>query len=830
MMPKPMPRLLPRPMPRPMPRPLPRPLIDINRAVRRAALLLAAMGMPALAPGSAAAEASLASVGGQGSLKEAQFELNVAFDGVVAQVSARQSIVNAGPGPAEALYTFDLPIDAAVTGVSIRMPDGRSSAAAVIEAEAAITPMPDPDGVVAAPDLGLLRVVARDVPGIDGDTSLSRATYELRVYPVPAQQSVTVTVDWVAPLRYDDGRLLLRIPGRGSAQGLVREQVALRLTPPAGVRGFGAVHGGGRALGRGIRQARFAAAPRGDVVIDAALDFAPTAGPVVGVARVPMDDGAMGAIGLSVLAPLPAATRDLGYERLLLVLDVSRSLGRPGLAATATMVDALLGSLPKNARVDALLFDSSARRLFGRFRPSDAEARKALAQALRPDELANGSDLGAALDSARAILQKEPLDAQPAEGIERGARAATLMVVVSDGMIPLELTPRRALDRLGPDLLDDVSVAAVILVPDEAPVPDTREGVLSTLARKSSGRVMAVRFAEAASRATALAATLSRPVLLTELAVDAGGALLDGIELPSALEPGQGVIAMGLYRGAPPASIAITGLAQGQPSRVVAQRDAAMGRFALPLAMVRAQQEDFLTERAGTGPDAAREPDTAAAARRRLVAMARRAGTVTRASSLVLLDAGDRFARDRLSMTRTWGASTFFRLPPPPERAAEHAFRRFERRVPPDRHAADTPSRRTGEIDAQIVRRLLDNHVKPMATRCYEDALRRAPELAGNMTVVLELARGEVQHAEVQRSTLQNAGVEACVAAAAYSIQVPRVALGDDPEIISVVRYPLELRKRQRGDAVRARSADEEPALRELLGGDAPLDGLDQRQ
>ncbi len=816
-------------------------MIDINRPARTA-LWLAALLMPALTPGSAAADASLTSVGGQGALKEAQLELNVAFDGVVAQVSARQSIVNAGPAAAEALYTFDLPIDAAVTGVSIRLPDGRSSTAAVIEAEAAITPLADPDGVPAAPDLGLLRVIARDVPGIDGDTSLSRATYELRVYPVPPQQAVTVTVDWVAPLRYDDGRLLLRIPGRGSVQGLVREQVSLRLTPPAGVRGFGAVHGGGQSLGRGIRQARFAAAPRGDVVIDAALDFGAETRPVVGVARVPMDGGAgaMGAIGVSVLAPLPAAARDLGYERLLLVLDVSRSLGRPGLAATATMIDALLGSMSENARVDALLFDSGVRRVFGRFRANDAEARTALAQALRPDELANGSDLGAALDSARTILQKEPLDAQPAEGIERGARAGTLMVVVSDGMIPLELTPRRALDRLGPDVLGDVAVAALILVPDEAPVPDTREGVLSTLARKSSGRVMAVRFGEAASRATALAATLNRPLLLTELAVDAGGALLDGIELPSALEPGQGVIAMGLYRGTPPASIAITGLAQGQPSRLVAQRDAAMGRVALPLAMVRAQQEDFLGERSpergsdpgtarGSAPGGSREPDAVAAAQRRLVAMARRAGAVTRHSSLVLLDAADRFARDRLSMTRTWGASTFFRLPPPPERTAEHTFRRFERRVPPDRHAADTPSRRTGEIDAQIVKRLLESHVKPMATTCYENALRLAPDLAGTMTVVLELARGEVQHAEVQRSTLQNAGVEACVARAAYSIQVPRVALGDDPEIISVVRYPLELRKRQRGDAVRARSADEEPALRELLDSKTPLDGLDQR-
>jgi hypothetical protein len=835
-MPKTMPRTMPKTMPRTMPLTMPKTMIVIKaaRAGRAIAGLVAALWFLTGAPDSAGADASLTSVGGQSALKEARFEMNVTFDGVVAQVSARQSIVNAGAAAAEALYTFDLPVDAAVTGATIRTADGRSSTAVVVEAGAALTPMADPDGIAAAPDLGVLRLVARDVPGIDGDTSLSTATYELRVYPVPPQQAVTVTVDWVAPLRYDDGRLLLRIPGRGSAAGLVREQVSLRLTPPPGVRGFGAVHGGGRALGRGIRQASFPAGPRGDVVIDAALDFGAETRPVVGVAKVPMD-GAMGAIGLSVLAPLPAAARDLGYERLLLVLDVSRSLGRPGLDATATMVDALLGSLPANARVEVLLFDSGARRLFGRFRANDAEARKALAQALRPDELANGSDLGAALDSARALLAREALDAKPEEGFERGARATTLMVVVSDGMIPLELTPRRALDRLGPDVLGDVSVASVILVPDEAPVPDTREGALATLARKSSGRVMAVRFGEAAARAKALAATLSRPVLLTDVDVDTGGAVLDGIELSALIEPGQGVIAMGLYRGAAPASVAITGLSQGQPVRLQAQRDAALGRVALPLAMVRAQKEDFVA----APVEPAREPGAtpgataaaaAAAGQRRLVAMARRAGAVTRDSSLVLLDAGDRFARDRLTMTRTWGASTFFRLPPPPERSEEHVFRRFERRVPPDRHAADTPPRRTGQLDRQIVERLLERHVKPMATACYEDALRRAPALAGTMTVVLELARGEVQHAEVQRSTLQNAGVEACVARAAYSIQVPRVALGDDPEIISVVRYPLELRKRQRSGEVRARSADEEPALRELLDSNDPLDGLDQRQ
>lgn len=804
------------------------------RASRGTARTICALLTMVAAPGLASAGATIESVGGQGAVSEAHFEMNVVFEGVLARVTSEQILVNDGPVAAEAIYTFDLPVDAAVTGVSIRTAGGASSTATVIDARAALTPVPDPGGVQAAPDLGVLRLVARDVPGIDGDTSMSTATYELRVYPVEPRKPVTVVVDWLAPLRFDDGRLTLRVPGRGDAASLVREQVSLRLVPPAGVRGFGAVHAGGQAMGRGVQRARLTAAPRGDLVIDAALDFGgPDARPVMGVARVPMAGSAgMGALGLWLLAPLPAQARALGYERLLLVLDVSRSLGRPGLAATATMLGALLDRMPENTQVEAVLFDRSARRLFGRFRANDAAARDALTRALRPDQLANGSDLGAALETARAILQRAPLDTRPREGFERGEQATTLMMVVSDGMLPLELTPRHALDRIGRDMLEEVTVASVMLVPDQAPVPDTREGVLATLARKSSGRAMAVRFGEAAERAAALAAALSRPAPLTEVQVDAGGAMLDGVELPSTIERGQGVIAIGLYRGPAPRSVSVTALDQGKPMRLTARRDAALERAALPLALVRAQREDFLAE----APDLDRgldRPDPAAssAARRRLVAAARRAGVVTRDSSLVALDARDRFAQGRLALLRTGGPSAFFRLPPPPERRPDHELRGFERRVRPGTHAVDTPSRRTGQLDRQIVKRLLDQYVKPMARACYEDALRRDPALAGSLTVVLELARGEVQHAEVRRSSFRGTGVEACVARAAYRIQVPRVALGDDPETISVVRYPLELRKRRRGGEVRSGPTDRDrDALRELLDSKDPLDGLDERR
>ena len=798
-----------------------------------------------LATPAARAGAVLDTAGRAGALAEAQHEVDVHIEGVVARVTVRQIIVNPGKRPEQAVYRYDLPGDATVGDVSIRLADGRRSTTALVDATAALTPAPDPGGIGASPDLGMLRMIARDVPPIHGPASQIRATYELRVYPIGPGEAVTVTTRWVAPLRYDDGRLSLRIPGRGDAANLMREQVRVSMRPPPGVAGFGAVHGGGTTLApghaAGARAGRptsrvdagFRAPPHGDLVIDAALDFGPGAArPVVSFATSPIRDG-IGALGLAVLTPPPSGPPAIAPERLLLVIDVSRSLGAAGLEAAATLADALLAAAPAGTRVEAILFDHAARPLFGGFRANDRDARKALADALRPGDMDNGSDLGAALDAARAVLRQQPAQVRPAQGFERGVRAPTLVAILSDGMLPLDLTARRALDRVGHDVLPEIEIFAATLVPDEAPVPDTRDGVLPALAGKTQGRAVAVRFGESAARARTLAAELARPAPLTDVSVEVGDAILERMDVPRTIAPGQGVIAVGLYRGPAPRALALTGQQGGVALRLPARRDAALGREGLALALAGVRPDDLLADPlpAGRSPaDEGRVPSAESLdqARRLLVATARRAPAVTPYSTLVALDAGDRFARDRLALARAWGAAVFFRLPPPPEREPGYALPAFAWRALPETDTGTRRHRPTGQLDRGIIARLLKRHLAPRARACYEDALRRDPALAGSLTVVLEMARGEVQHAEVVRSTFPATGMEACVARAAYAIQVPRVTLGDDTEIVGVARYPLTFRKSRKGGEVRVAEPEQAtPSLRDLADGDVLLEAED---
>lgn len=825
----------------------------------------------ALAPRPAAADAVLTTAAGKPSLREAQFALDVHIDGVLAHMVAHQTLLNPGQVPEQAVYTFELPAQAAVTDVSIHLADGRRTSALLVDVDAALTLVADPDALTergATPDPGLLRMIARDVPAIHDPAAPAMATYELRVYPVPPGRSVTVTTRWSMPLRYQDGRLILRVPGRGNADNLVREQVRLRLQPPVGVPGIGAVHGGGRALGTKVREARFMAPPRGDLVVDARLDFGrlgrgPSRGqPIALFSTAPIRDD-LGALGLAVLVPPAAGAPRLSFERVLLIVDVSRSLGQDGLAAAATLADAMLAASPPNTQVEAILFDHHARAVLGGFTLNHHHTRKTLASALHLGALENGSDLGAALDQARALLRRQSLAARPGEGFERGGRASTLVAIVSDGMLPVELTAGQALDRLGADLLSDVELLSIVLVPDQAPVPDMRDGVLPVLAGKTGGRAMAVRFGESQARAATLATELAQPAPLTGLGLDIGPAIADRVALPRVLAPGEGVIAVGLYHGPAPRQVIITGHRQGvrpQPPdamslHLVARRDPSWSRARehqagahgdLALALASAREDDFLrdgslSDDAQEDPDALQTPGDAAleAARRLLVSTARRVSVVTPYSALVALDARDRFARERLALSRTWGPSAFFRLPPPPERMLDDAIDGFDWHVRPEsRTGGGRGLRRTGELDRDIIAQLLDRHLIPGARACYEDALRHNPKIGDmhpGLTVIMELARGEVQLARVVRSTFpdtgSDTGMEACVTRAAYTIRVPRVALGDDPETIGVVRYPLRFRRSRGGSEVRsdgsAPSLPTLPTLPDALEGRGPLDGIE---
>ena len=772
------------------------------------------------------ADARLESVGGGDVLKEASHVIDVDIDGVVARVESRQSVVNSSRTTQEALYTFALPLKAALTGVAVDLPGGEKTIAAVVDHDSALQFAPGLDQLDArnaVPDSAIVRLVSRGV----ATSGEEIATYELRAYPIPAGKSVTIRMSWLAPLRYNGGRLSLRIPGRGGAANLVNEQIRLAVRPPPSARALGAVYGGGKLLGKraGSKRARyaFAAHPRRDLVIEAIPEFSTYATPtrttaVAEFAAVPVTKS-FGVLALSMLAPSPRGAAELNYERVVILADVSRSMGAEGIAATRQLTQQILSTMPPGTHVGALTFDRQVHSAFTGFRANNADTRARITTALTRPQLVNGSDLGAALDAAQTLIEGHELDRTPGEGVDRGARATNLVVIISDGMTPLALDGARAIDRLGSAVIASSNVAAITLVPDDAPAPDTEIGATAMLAARTRGRSLVVRLSEAQSRAADITADICRPPPLRLTGLVATKATTideDDFLLPARIDAGGGQLILGWYHGAPPSKLTVMGEGSGGKLRIVAVRKPGLLEHnALALALVNADTADLDIDLDGEDQDSLA-----------LIARAHKTAVVTRRNALVALASNDEFARDRLKLIKKWGGASFLRLPPPPERESWHQFRRY------DGLAVDSVGspvqrsshRRTGELDHDIIAGLIERHVVPKAKSCYDHALRRKGALAGSLVVVIEIARGEVQLAEITTSTFAAAQIDACVVNAAYSIPVPRVALGDDPETIGVARYPLRFRVRDKQGRVELdTAAGSEPIDIDL---DDPLGGL----
>ncbi|HUH01574.1 MAG TPA: AgmX/PglI C-terminal domain-containing protein, partial [Kofleriaceae bacterium] len=439
-------------------------------------------------------------------------------------------------------------------------------------------------------------------------------------------------------------------------------------------------------------------------------------------------------------------------------------------------------------------FDRAARRVFNDLVPNDTPARQRIDRELTQSASMSGTDLGAALDLTRELESRAE---------DKRGPATTLVAIITDGMTPLHLNGARAIDRVGDAVLTRGGVFAITLVPDDAPSPDMSTGALTTLAARTSGRSIAVRLGDVDQQAAALMAELTSPPPLTIDGIDASkGTRLDPLALPARLPVGRSAFAVGFYHGAAPAGLSLSARSGNLRALVKGTRDARLASAALPLAMLNADVVDFVADElrvadqrmvAGDLSDATR-----AAAQRRYQAAASRARTVTPELSLVGVHPSDGYARDRLALAKKWGLDVFTRVPPPPEIEPGHVFRAYGER------AAGTTAddRRSGTLDRPIVERLIRTYVLPKAKACYDRALKRDPSLAGAVMLYLELGRGEVQWAEVRESSFPNAGVEACLAEAAYSIQVPRVALGASPEAIIAVTYPLSFRMRQQRGTV----------------------------
>jgi hypothetical protein len=554
-----------------------------------------------------------------------------------------------------------------------------------------------------------------------------------------------------------------------------------------------------------------------DVVLEARPVFRPGQQVIADLATTPFDKR-RGAYALALISPAASGAGSAGYERVILVVDSSRSLGRSGIAAARVLSEALLSSATPSAHTEAVVFNREARPVVGSLTSDRGAVRKGLGNLLADDKSANGSDLGAALGEVASLLRKAgPVSTTPLGGVARGAVDTTLVVIVTDSVLPLDLDETQALSRIGSLALNEARVASVVLVPDRAPLPDPYSGPLGELARRTGGRIVTMRHGEAAARAAALWTELAQPAPVRDLEVEWRGASVTGAtEIPGRLEPGEGAVVVGWYHGVRPSAVNVRVDAKGKPETIRARKAGPMAAAAaLPLAVVSRPGEEIqppLASGVGAGQRGAAERD--------LLAAANRAGVASRASSLVVLDTSDDFARDRLALARKWGVSQYRRFPPPAERALGETAAPDGR--PVIGRAAPTLHRRTGELDRGIVERLMKHHVVPRARACYDRALRRDPTITGTVTMELEMVRGEVQDARIARTTMTDPGLTACLLDAAFATPVPQVALGDTGEVVVVARYPLRLRRVEKRPDVSPGPERSAPDPNDPLGGINP--------
>jgi Mg-chelatase subunit ChlD len=745
----------------------------------------------------AGADAALTAVGG-GMPREAACAVDIEIAGAVATVTSRHTVTQRGRGDLEAVYTFEVPDDAAVIGATVRLADGAVASTEVIAERAARTASTGARGLSARgarPDVALLRLVERDA--VRDPNTPGRASYELRVYPVPANKTIEVMLRWVAPLRMDDDRLVLRVPGRGTAPNLVAEQVSLRLAASGVVKGFDRVFAGG-AMRKSAGRSDFLVPQGHDIVVEATPRLATRTRPDLTYATVPIDKD-LGVVAVQVWSPGRRSQARLSPDRVVVLVDVSSSMGSRGVAAARTLVGALLASLGEHPRVELVLFDRTVRRVFNDLVANDTAARQRIDGELSGAAGGNGSDLGAALDVTRELVSRAD---------DKRGPGATLVAIITDGLTPLHLDGDRAIDRLGESVLTRGGVFAITVVPDGAPTPEMSTGPLATLAARTAGRSIAVRQGDVDQQAPTLVAELTSPPPLRIVGIEAGkDSRLDALALPERLPVGRSAFAIGFYHGAAPRTLTLSGRVGNQRIAFKGTRDARLAGVALPLAMLGADVVDFVPDEVRGGDERPRAGDLSetsrASAERRYLAAASQAHAVTPEMALVGVHPTDGYARDRLALAKKWGLDVFARMPPPLETEPSHAFRKFSERA----HSSPLDLRRTGTLDKAIVERLIRTYVLPKAKACYDRALKRDASLSGAVMLQLELGRGEVQWAEVLESSFPNAGVEQCLAEAAYSIQVPAVAQGASAEDLIVVKYPLSFRMRPKGGTVQKSTA-----------------------
>jgi hypothetical protein len=469
--------------------------------------------------------------------------------------------------------------------------------------------------------------------------------------------------------------------------------------------------------------------------------------------------------------PKARVTAPKRYSRAIVAIDVSRSFAamRP---QVKSIVDKLLGELGTGTKIEVILFSRDARRVLGKLRLADRETRMVVDRAIDAAGSENGSGFGKALDLVAEVFAETP-----------SSHGKTLVAVITDGLIATSFGANDALAQIGAKALQHAQVVNVVLVPDEAPFPDLAGSALSALTLRTRGRNILWRTSDVASQAGELLRLVSQIAPAENLSLVLDGAKFVGAELPTEIPVGAGAFALGFYEGSPK-GFRLQGRSNGQrKSFALTKMPSARAKLFAKMVLASASPGSFPLE------EKVPRWNEEHAARKALLKSAANLGVVNQEAAAVLLDKKDGFAADRLALALKWGTSVYRRVRPKPELLGNGAFRPFRPAI--GTRLSHSP---TGQLGRDLVKRLIQQHVLPNARRCYNKLIRTAPQAEGELTLVLELARGEVHEAAIHRGSLSLSPINKCILDSAYAIPVPPVKVGTSAELISVARYPLRFR------------------------------------
>jgi hypothetical protein len=209
-------------------------------------------------------------------------------------------------------------------------------------------------------------------------------------------------------------------------------------------------------------------------------------------------------------------------QRVLFLVDRSRSMGAGGVSAERALARALVEVLPPSVPFSAVAFGAQATPVFRAFRVPTREAVESFASAIDPNRLENGTDVAAALRHARALMQADAGD----------EAKRTWLVLLTDGALPLAQTAEAMHKALGSAAFAKILVLLIRQAGDED-VPRASIREYTRFAASYGGLVRVIASGSVFDAARAVVAAMGN-----------GGDLLDvhagSIPLADVLSPGQG--------------------------------------------------------------------------------------------------------------------------------------------------------------------------------------------------------------------------------------------------------------------------------------------------